>query len=364
MAERVRIGVVGVGFGSQVHIPAFQAEGLDVVAVCARHEERAHEAAAQFGIPHAFSDYREMLNMDGLDAVSVASPVGLHYPITMAALEAGKHVICEKPFSINQREAREMWQKAQATGLTAMIAHEFRFAAARMRAKELIHQGYIGALHMVLVRLITGPRRGFRPRPLREMDDASVGGGFLWALGSHYIDCLRDWFGEVESVSGQMFTHFGNRTNPDTNDLVQATADDTFQVLLRFAGGGWATVTGTNAAPFGPGTQLEIYGREGALITPHVGLGYNPPAHGILLGAKTGDEGLKELDTPEPHPPVEDDRDDRLMLRLLAREFLRGIREHTSPSPNFYDGFRCQQILDAVRESSATGSIVDIPLGL
>jgi predicted dehydrogenase len=243
-----------------------------------------------------------------------------------------------------------------------MIAHEFRFASARMRVKELIDEGFPGPLHMALLSLVNGPRRPVRPRPLTDRDDAAQGGGFLWGLGSHYIDCLRHWFGEVESVSGQVATLLGERTLPDSEETVQATGDDTFSFTLNFAGGGRAIMTGTNAAPFGPGARVEIYGRDGALVTPHVGPGVNPPSHGTILGAKVGDEGLTALPIPERLAPFADDRDDRLMpFRLLVQEFLRGIRRGTSPGPNFYDGFRCQQVLDAVRESSATGRVIPIP---
>jgi len=362
MAERVRIGVIGLGFGSQVHLPAFQSEGLEVVGVCARHEEKAREAAERFGIAHAFTDYREMLEMDGLDAVSIASPIFHHYPMTMAALDAGKHVLCEKPLGTNQSQAREMWQKAKSAGLTAMVAHEFRFASARMRAKELINEGYIGPLHLVLMNIVVGPRRGFRLRPLTDQDDAAQGNGFLSALGCHYIDCLRHWFGEIESVSGQVCTLFNDRMHPESKRVVQATADDTFHLVVRFASGGWATITGTTAASFGPGARVDIYGRDGTLVTPQGGVGVSPPAHGILLGAKPGDAELTELAIPERLQPFTDDRYHSLMpFRLLVREFLRGIRDGSSPSPNFYDGYRCQQVLDAVRESSAAGRVVQIP---
>ena len=361
MADTIRIGVVGVGFGAQVHIPAYQAEGLEVVAVTARREERAKEAAEKFNIPNAFTDPAEMLKMEGLDAVGVASPVHLHHPIAMAALDAGKHVICEKPFSTDAAHAKEMWDKAQSTGLTAMIAHEFRFASARMRVKELVEEGYVGQLHMALVTLANGPRRAPRPRPLTDRDDAANGGGFLFGLGSHYIDALRQWFGEVEAVSGRTISHYPDRLKPGTEETVQADVDDTFQFTLKLANGGWATMVGTSAAPYGPGARMEVYGSDGTLITPHVGPGMNPPAHGTILGAKLGDEGLAELEIPERLQPFADDRDDRLMpFRLLVREFLRGIETGTSPGPNFYDGWRCQQVLDAVRESSATGREIQI----
>ena len=363
-SDRIRIGVIGLEFGARVHIPAFQSEGMEVAAVCARHEEKAREVANQYGVRDVFTDYQEMVRMGDIQAVSVAGPVALHHKMTMAALEAGKHVLCEKPFTTDQGLAKEMWKKAEGAGLTAMIAHEFRFASARRRVKQLLEVGYLGPLHMALMRLVSGPVSGFQARPLTDRDDATLGNGFIWGLGSHYIDCLRDWFGEIETVWGHLDTHFGERIHPDTAEIVQATADDTFHFVLRFVEGGWAAMTGTTAARFGPGGGVELYGRDGALVTPHEGRGFNPPAHGTLLGAKTGEEKLIELPIPDHLEPFSDDRDDRLMpFRLLVREFLRGIKEGSSPSPNFYDGFRCQQVIDAVRLAAATGQLIHIGEG-
>jgi predicted dehydrogenase len=233
-----------------------------------------------------------------------------------------------------------------------------------MMVKELIDDGYIGQLHMALVSLIAGLPGRFQPRPYSpDRDVAENGGGMLFGLGSHYIDCLRHWFGEIEAAEGQLFTHFADRIDPSTQNIVQATGDDTFHFTLHFARRGWASMNATMAAPFGSGGRTEIYGREGTLVTPHKGLGMNPPAHGTVLAAKPGDEGLKELPIPERLQPFADERDDRLMpFRLFAREFVRGIEEGTSPAPNFYDGFRCQQVLDAIRESSASGRLVRIAL--
>ena len=146
MAKRLKVGVVGVGFGAQVHIPAFQSEDLDVIAVTARREERAKETAEKFNIPNFFSNYESMLELDDLDAVSIATPVHLHLPVVLAALNAGKHVICEKPFSTDQATAKQMLDAANESKQTAMIAHEFRFSSGRSRVKELIDEGYIGIL--------------------------------------------------------------------------------------------------------------------------------------------------------------------------------------------------------------------------
>ena len=367
----IRIGVVGVGFGTTVHIPAFQSEGLEVVAVCSRRQERAEEAAHRFGIPKTFTAWEDLVRFDGVDAISVATPVSLHRPVVLGALAAGKHVICEKPFGVDAAEAEQMWRAATSSGCTAMIAHEFRFASARMRVSELLGEGYIGSLRLALLRLVRG---GFAPpgaltsaaapsappEYVAARDAAASGAGFLFALGSHYIDCLRHWFGEVATVSADLVTFASERTG--TSGVVLADADDTFLFTFEFVDGGYAQMVGTRAAPFGDGSSIEIYGSAGTLVTPQEG--FNPPAHGTLLGARLGEPALADLEIPERLAPFADDRDDRLMpFRRFTREFIRGIEEGTSPGPSFHDGLRCQQLLDAARESSATGHKVTLPKG-
>lgn len=357
----IRIGVVGVGFGTAVHVPAFVSEGLDVVAVMARRRERAEEAAVAFGITEVFTDFDAMLAMEGLDAVSIATPPGLHFEMATAALRAGKHVICEKPFALNVAEAKAMADLAAASGRTAMIAHEFRFASGRMSVKELLEQGYVGNPKMVLLRLVRGPVTAPPSEPPEyqaSRDAADSGAGFLFGLGSHYIDCLRHWFGEVEEVSGSLRTLTPNRRS--TDGMVLADADDTFGFTLRFVSGVVADMIATRNAPFADESTIAIYGDGGTLVTPQHG--FNPPAHGTVLGARLGvDDQLTELKVRSELEPFSDDRDDRLMpFRLFTREFCRGIEEGSSPAPNFVDGWRCQQVLDALRSSSASGQRVRI----
>jgi predicted dehydrogenase len=362
VAQSIRIGVIGVGFGARVHIPAYLSEGLNVVAVCSRREERAIETAERFGISNAFTDHRSMLNMDGLDAVAVVTPQEFHHDVVMDVLAAHKHVICEKPFSTTVDDAREMWQTAVSAGVTHMIAHEFRFSPARARVKELIDEGYLGPLHSAFVTIARGARpgtRGYNP----SRDDADLGGGLLWSQGSHNVDCLRHWFGEVEWVSGKVFTHLGERTT-DSGVAVQTTADDAFAMTLGFVDGGWASLTASSAAANGSGVRVEVYGRDGTLVTPHPNVGSpNPPPHAKLLGARAGDDGLDDLPIPERLDPYDDEGHDGLMpMRMLAREFVRGIDEGASPSPSFYDGYRSLQVLQGLRDSSESGRVIEIPL--
>ena len=360
-SQPLRVGVVGVRYAALVHIPALQSEGFEVAAVCARREESAREAAERFGIPRALTDYRDLVAMDDVDVVVIASPPNQHHAMALAALQAGKHLLCEKPFTTTVPEAHELWQAAEASGRTAMLGHEFRFAPGRARVKELLDEGYVGPLQVATVRLLNGTRIGREGRPYSAGDDAAdQGGGLLWSQGSHYVDCLMHWFGDVASVAGRVFTHLPHRAGPD-GQTINATADDAFEATLTFAAGGWASIVMSQVAAFGPGGRIEVYGRDGTLVTPQAANTPNPPAHGEVLGARVGAGGLQPLPIPERLQPFEDDRDMRLLpTRLLLREFRRGVETGTSPSPNFHDGYRLQRVLQAVRDSSASGQVVHL----
>ena len=363
--QPLRVGVIGVGFGTTVHIPGLQAEGIEVAAVAARRQERAQEAADKFNIPNTFTDYRKMLEMPDLDFISIASPHHLHREMTEAALAAGKHVLCEKPFATNVEEAKAMLDAANKTDKTVMVAHEFRWAPQRSYVKELLDQGYIGNMREVHAHLFMGPRRAPRPRPATN-PDLGLHGGFLWGLGSHYLDAYRHWFGDIVSVQALMRAQMPERVDRDTQQTSTTETDDTFSVVVEFANGGWGTLMGSIATPFGQGAGIEIFGDEGSLSAPQpLPLAFNPPPEGKVYGAHFGDEGPEraELPMPEKHRPFDDERDHRLMAyRLMVREFVKGMEEGTSPAPNFQDGYRLQRVLDGAVESAQTGRRVAIPL--
>ncbi len=353
----LRVGVAGLGFGATVHVPAFLSEGWEIPVVWSRRMERAKEQAAAFGIADATDDFAALIARPDLDAVAIATPPLAHYEMVMAALAAGKHVLCEKPFALNVTEARAMLDAATSAGLTAMVAHEFRFAPQRGYIKELLDGGYVGAPLIAQVELFAGGRRTPQPPPLGA--SAAQGAGMLGGLGSHFIDGLRHWFGDVREVEGRVRTLRPDRTDPATGAIVQTDVDDAFQCTLAFANGLVASMSASNAAGPGHGGRTFVTGSDGSLYAEQPGP--NPEPGGTVLGAKVGERTLAELPMPERHRPFEDERDLRLVaFRLLVREFERGIREGISPAPSFEDGWRCQQILDAVRESSRTGRRITI----
>lgn len=202
-----------------------------------------------------------------------------------------------------------------------------------------------------------GGRRVAQPPSLGA--GAAQGGGLLGCLGSHFIDGLRHWFGAVESASGTLRCLLPERTDPATGAIVQADAEDTFQFTLTLATGVVASMTASSAGGPGTGGRTFISGTEGSLIATQ--RGPNPEPDGVVLAAKVGTRTFEELPVPPSFRPFEDERDHRLMaFRLLVPEFDRGIREETSPSPSFEDGWRCRQVLGAIRESSNTGRTVPI----
>ena len=350
------VGIIGAGFGAQVYVPAFQSEGWQVVAICSRDRAKAEKAAAAGGIPHACTDPRDLIVRDDLDAVAIATPPAAHHDLCIAALGVGKDVLCEKPFALDAKQAGAMRDAAERSGRTAMVGHEFRHTPQRAYIRQLLDDGYVGRFRMCTVELFLDRYVTPAPRPLTWMAYESEGGGLLGALGSHYIDGLRYWFGDVASASGRVAALRPDVMNPQTMAIVQAETDDTFTFTLEFENGGMATMIASFAATPARGARIVVMGDRGTLVAEQPGP--NPMEDGIVIASRDG-APLQPLPTPAKYTPFTDARDPRLMaFRLLVREFTKGIEQRTSPSPNFTDGLRCQEVMDAVRASSLSGTTV------
>jgi predicted dehydrogenase len=351
-----KIGIIGVGFGAQVHVPGLRSEGWEVAAICSRTREKAQKAAAEAQIDGVYTDPMEIIRRDDLAAVSIITPPAAHHALSIAALRAGKHVLCEKPFALDAKQAREMLDAAEKSRRTAMIVHEFRHTPQRAYIKQLLEEGYIGKFQLCTIELFLDRYVSPQPRPLTWMAYKSEGGGLLGALGSHYIDGLRYWFGEVASVSGRLAALRPDLVDAATGKKVEAETDDTFSLTLTFRNGGMATMIASFATTPTRGAKIVVMGESGTLVAEQPGP--NPMEDGVVIGSRDG-VPLHVLKAPPQYTPFTDSRDHRLMaFRLLVRDFTAGVEEGTSPAPNFTDGLRCQQVLDAVHESSESGRTV------
>jgi predicted dehydrogenase len=357
-AHNRRVGVIGVGFGAQVYIPAFQSEGWEVAAVCARHREKAEKVAATTNVRDVHTDPLELIARGDLDAIAIATPPRGHHALSIAALKAGKHVLCEKPFALDEKQAAQMRDAANAARRTAMVGHEFRHAPQRAYIKQLLAEGYVGRFQLCTLELFLDRYVTREPRERTWLASEAEGGGILGALGSHYIDGLRDWFGDVRAVTGQVQALRPEVKDAETGKLTMSETDDTFWFALQFADGGTATMIASFAATPARGARIAVMGDRGTLIADQPGP--NPVDAGVVIGSRDGSP-LTQLAMPSRYAAFTDDRDPRLAcFRLLVRDFSRGIDDGTSPSPNFVDGWRCQQVMDAVRTSSREGRTVTI----
>lgn len=362
-APLVRIGVAGTGFGGRVQIPGFlKIDGVEVAAVMSSgRSESARQVAREYKIKQVCATFDEMLQVPGLDAVSIATPPYQHHAQTLQAFAAGKHVLCEKPMATSLEEARQMLDAARRSGLVAMIDHEFRYVPARAFASELIQQGWLGQLVTASVSMLSGSSADPHGRPWGWLFDREAGGGFLGALGSHYIDALRGWFGEIAAVSAEIDTVVKNRALPNSNEMREVTAEDSFVLMCRFARGGTALVNVSVVAPFGNGERLELYGNLGTLVLDN---------EGRIYGGRVGEAHLQQLQIPARLTSGPSSGDQRLRpFVTLAGDFVEAIRQArpsggtTVPplSPGFRDGYKVQQVIEAARQSAETKCWVSLP---
>jgi len=348
----IRVGVIGTGFGAAVHIPALKyLPDIELAAVCSRRAERARAVADQHAIPTFVTDFRELVRDPQIDAVVIATPPFLHHQMAVAALEAGKHVLCEKPMARNLAETRDMVKMAHDAGVAAMVNHEFRFLPARARVKELIDEGYIGEPQAATITVFRSSLADPQGRPFGWLMEHDKAGGMLGATGSHHIDALRWWFGEVKAVSGATATMVKRRRLPHSSAMATVDADDNFAFVLRFVSGALATVHVTTTAPTDLDDEIVLSGSEGLLTV----------RSGRLIGARRRDGLAAELPIPERLSGNLPEFGHFLIRPtvLLTRRWIHAIRTGEPASPSFADGAKVQEILDGVVRSSQQGRWID-----
>src|SRR5713101_2384970 len=289
----IRIGIIGAGFARTTQIPGFKAcAGAKIVAIASAHRERAAEVAREFTIDHVEDDWRALVARDDIDLVSIVTPVVTHFEMTLAALDAGKAVLCEKPMAMNAGEARRMAERAREAGVLALIDHELRFLTGRVKLHELLRNGAIGKVRHVRL-ILRADSRADPAGPWNWWSDIKQGGGALGAIGSHTIDGFRWLLGAaVSEVCCNLATHVRKRKD-QSGKMREVTTDDETNLLLRFADSELTEGATGNASmslvePGKPEHRLEIFGSRGALMIEE---------SGELWQSKVGDGEWKRVGT-------------------------------------------------------------------
>ena len=254
MSKKVKIGFIGSGFITDIHEYSFRnfVPDAEIVAVASPTPGNAAGFAKEHGIPHAFTDYHDLLDMKEIDMVTIAVPNDLHAQIAVDAANKGKHVICEKPLCLTLEEADWMIDTCKKQGVILFYAEELLFAPKYVRAKQLVEEGALGDVY-----LFKAWEEHFGPHMPWFWDVRRSGGGVLLDMGCHSIEFGRWIYGKqkVKSVTTAMIGTFAHQ------DKTQG--EDHAIVLVEYEGGGFALAEDSWAKPGGMDDRAEIYGTQG-----------------------------------------------------------------------------------------------------
>ncbi len=294
-AEKIKVGIVGTGrWADVVHAPGVKSHPrAELVAVCSPNRENVEAMARKFDVPHVFTDYRELMTLDELDAVAVVTTHATHYPICMAAIQRGLHVFCEKPLGMTYAETRELHAAAEGAGVKHMVAFTCRWLPHAIRVKQLLDEGYVGRVYHVNVNKMAGYAGAEAPRRWR-FDKSLAGAGVLADLGSHMIDLARWYLGEIRSVCADAPTFIHQRRDPNGTAMLPCEVDDAAAFIAQFESGAQGVFHISWVAHRGRNQTVGICGEAGTIV-----FDADPEAWELsLLGSQVPEDKLAPLDVP------------------------------------------------------------------
>lgn len=373
--KKVRIGMVGYQFMGKAHSHAYRDLPFffdtDVIpvqqAIAGRNEKAVRAAAKQFGWASYETNWRRLIERDDIDVIDIVTPNNTHAEIAIAAAEAGKHVITEKPLARTLKEAQKMTEAVRRNRVIHMVCHNYRFAPAVQWAKKLIQEGRLGRIYHFRAHYLQDflIDREF-PLVWRLKKEIS-GSGALGDIGAHIIDLARFLIGEIEEVSGMLETFIherpvgetagGQRARTAEENNGNVTVDDACAFLARFENGAFGTFEATRfAAGNRNGNRFEINGEKGSIRWDLENMN-NLDVY--FVDDDPGMQGFRRIScTEEEHPYIQAYWPPGHIIGYehtfihLIHEFLNGIAQGTQPQPDFEDGLKNQAVLAAVEKSA------------
>ncbi|MCZ9884507.1 Gfo/Idh/MocA family protein [Arthrobacter sp. B2a2-09] len=304
----LKVGVVGIGWAGQQHLKAYSSiEGVDIVAVVGMEEDLLDQMKQEYGIPHSFARWEDMIELEGLDAISVAVPTFLHAPISIAALERGLHVLSEKPLARNGEEGRAMVEAARKAGRVLDIAFNHRRRGDIQKLKSIIDDGGLGRPYYAKGSWLR--RSGIPTLGSWFTNPELAGGGPLADIGVHVLDYSLHLLGEpkVLSVSAQTHSELGPQGRGGNARYTAGTASHKFEVedfataFIRLEGGGtlileagWASYREVDDL-----LDFTVYGTDGGAELRAVGAPLQPVGSLRIFTEKDGENADYE---PEAIP--------------------------------------------------------------
>lgn len=338
--KKLNIGVIGCGsIAKHRHLPEYaQNENVNIVAVCDPVEERAAEMAAKYGAT-PYTNYEELLQNESIDAVSVCTPNYLHAPISIQALKAGKHVLCEKPMATSKEEAEAMIEAAKESGKKLMIAHNQRFVRSHEKARKLIETGEIGKIYSFRTAFGHPGPEGWsadgKDSWFFRKNEAAMGA--MGDLGVHKADLIRFLLGE-EVVEVGAFVETSAKENTDV--------DDNATCILKTESG----IVGTLAASWSYNGSEDnstiIYGEKGILRLE------DDPNYSLIVQYRNGEVAKYELGA------IQSNDEGGQTTSHVIDHFISTILEDKEPPISGEEGMKSLMVILAAFKSAETKQIV------
>lgn len=342
----IKVGVIGAGKNTRErHIPGLQAiAGVEIVSVCNRSRQSSQRVADQFGIPTVYDDWRELVAADDSDAIVIGTWPYMHRELTCAALDAGKHVMCEARMAVNAAEARTMYRKAQEhPDLVAQIVPSPLTFHVDQTLHDLIAEGYVGDLYAMKVR---GTVPGFADpeEPLHWRHRQDLSGLNIMNMGIWYEATMR-WVGPAARVFALTRVCVPQRPDPETGSPSQADVPDHVDIVASLANGAQATYEFSTVCGFSPGPGAWFFGSTGTLHYDH--------GSRKVFGGRRGAQEMQEI----PVPP------EKAGAWRVEAEFVGAIRgQEQIRLTDFATGVQYMDFTEAVQRSATSGQAVELPL--
>ena len=342
-----RIGISGAGFGVSSHLPALLAHPrFEVVALASPN--RAAAGARERGIAHAFASCADMVAGCDLDGVVVASPPFAHHDDVLAALAAGKHVMCEKPFALNVTQAQSMVDASLRAGTACGVAHEFRYVPERAALKELVVNGHLSPLREIEITHLAKWLGADGTRARGWWFERERGGGVAGALLSHLIDSAN-WTAGREPQRSTGMVRTANPQRRDGRGEFTSTVDDGAFALIDYGEGIVGRIS-VDAATSVESFTFAVHGEHRTAVASGTGI-----VDTRLFSVD--DEETNELDCkPSPYQKFASINGNVPLLMELYDDFVRAIERETSALPTFGEALATQRVLEAAGYSTMEAS--------
>jgi predicted dehydrogenase len=362
---QLRVALIGCEFMGRAHanawrqVPHFFDLPREPVlqVVCARDAAKLAAAAPKLGFAEHSIDWRTAIRRPDVDVVDICTPGDSHAEIAIAAAQAGKAILCEKPLANTVAEAEAMVSAVRAAGVPNLVCHNYRRVPAIALAKRWLDEGRLGAIHhfrgAYLQDWIVDPAF---PRVWR-LEKSRAGSGALGDIGSHQVDLARFLLGEITEVSGLLHTFIPERPLPGGGGRGRVDVDDAALALVRFSSGAIGSLEGTRFATGRKNAnRFEINGARGSLAFDLERL--NELELYEEQGASSGFRSVLATDPSHPYvaawwPPGHALGYEHSFVHTVA-DFVRAIASGEPVQPSFADGLASQRVLAAIERSAAS----------